>query len=625
MSGALPPGPLQQPLGMGQASGAVPSSKDKAQAEASSFDGGLVAGSVSTGHDRRFSQDDDALSTRSSVVDQRLSQQLSVAAFGSKPASEASADVSSASQEAAHRAGLVPPAPAARSSNWAGLLKATQHQPQQHGAVQDWQEEEASSQTAAPVVSDNAFPQLASAANSALDNLLPSQQSVSDLSLSFERSQGVSRAPSEAELHSVPSSPFASMGQTHQEGLASELSQTTADNTASGRKSTQDHIAQQLHANAAIWGTGLSSGTLSGIQLPAQQQASVNPFQAASSAAASSAMPPAGNPWDPIPSPQANSSSAPPQSSQAPPKPATAPVKSMLPANAQPFIPQARLSTAASQGQRLPFASQQLASHPQAAAQSQQQPASFLSSHSFNRSQQPSSAAVSAFNSTSSFDSMQQTPQLQGGTRGYDGNTALQQMQRQHLLQQRHQQHQQQGSALPQQQQQQQQQQLADIWLQPSLRTHQNGTASPSGAFAAHQQPSGAKGKPAANGPFTAHQPAASGFQQHQPPFPQQQDSGLQQQQQQGRGNRAGGAAVGTQFGAGAMNGMTNGHMSSTGTQSEEDELLSGVFNKVWEDNLQVNQLYAFCFISMLNGHHNVWQAFFGYCPCQTHICTSHA
>ena len=563
---------------MGQTAGAGHSSKGRAL-EAFGLDGGLAADSVSAGHDRSFSQDDDALSSRSSLVDPRLSQQLSVAASGSKPASEACADVSSASQEAAQRAGLVPPAPAAKASNWAGLLKAPQHQPQQPGSVQDWQEEEASSQSAAPVVFEDAFPQLATAANSAQDNLLPSQHSVSDLSLSFEKSQSVSRALSEAELHSVPSSPFASMGQVHQ-GLASEHSQTTADSTASGRELTQDHITQQLHANAAIWGTGLSSGTLSGIQLPSQQQASVNPFQAASTAVASSATPPAGNPWDPQPNPQATPCPTPSAPSQAPPKPVTVPVKSLLPANAQPFIP--RLSTAASQGQRLPFASQQLPGHPQAPAMSQQQPGSFLPSHSFGRSQQPSNAAVSGFNGTGSFDGMQQTSQLQGASRGYDGSTALQQMQRQRLLQQ-----QQQGNALPQQKQQQQ---LADIWLQPNQGVHQNGTASrPSGAFAPHQQPSGTKGKPAANGPFAAHQPPASAFLQHQPSFPQQQQyNGLQQQQQQSRGSRSAATANGAQFGAGAMNGMTNGHLSSTGPQSEDDELLSGVFTKVWEDNLQV-------------------------------------
>ena len=150
-----------------------------------------------------------------------------------------------------------------------------------------------------------------------------------------------------------------------------------------------------------------------------------------------------------------------------------------------------------------------------------------------------------------------------------------------------------------QQQLQQQQQQLADIWSQPSLGAHENGGASQaSGPFSAHQQPSVPKGKPASTGSFAAPQASGSAFQQHQVPFSHQYP-GLQQQQQQGRGGSFGGRMNGNHFAGSSMNGMANGHMSSTGTQSEDDELLSGVFNKVWEDNLQVQQTFMHACVCM--------------------------
>ena len=578
-SGVLPPlashqqsGGVQQPAG-----GLATRAKS---ADPSNVDGGFSGESVSAGHRRKVSQDDDALSTRSSLLERGMLQQQSKAE-GAEP--------SAAAQEAAARAGLpAASAPAAKPSNWAGLLKPPQHQQQQQ---QDWQpeEEEGNQKVVAPMVCEGAFPQLTTAASTGLDNLAPLQQSASELSLSFDKSQGLSQAPSEAEMPSVPGSPFASM--THaQNCLDSNSSETTADGAANEQRS-QVHITQQLHANAAIWGTGLSARTLGGIQLPQQAQSSLNPFQAASSAASSAASPAAGL-WDPQLTLQPAPTSAPPRASQAPPtKPA---VKSMLPVNAQPFVPQARLSTSVSQGQRLPFArqdNQQVATQPQLAPLSHQHglptASPFMQGHSFGRSQQPPSSAAGVYSGSGSFDTLArpQQQQPQSLSRGFDGNFALQQMQRQRLLQQQQsQQQQQQAGLLPRQQQQQQQ--LADIWLQPSLGVQQNGSTSrPAGTLTSHQQPPPSKGKASANGLFGAHQPPASAFQhqqqqQQQSPFLQQQYSGLHQQQQ-GRGN-------GHHFGAASMNSMANGHLSSAGTQSEEDELLSGVFAKVWEDNLQV-------------------------------------
>ena len=590
-SGVLPPlASHQQSGGVQQLAGGLATRAKSA--DPSNADGGFSGESVATGHGRKLSQDEDALSTRSSVVEHSVLQHHSKAE-GAEP--------SAAAQEAAVRAGLPAPSAPAKPSNWAGLLKPPQHQQQQQ---QDWQHEEDASihKVVVPIVSERAFPQLATAASLGLDNLTPLQQSASEFSLSFDRSQGLSQAPSEAEVPSVPGSPFASLSQA-QRSLASNSSETTADGAAREQRS-QVHIAQQLHANAAIWGTGLSAGTLGGIQLPQQSQIPVNPFQAASSASSSTA-PLAAGLWDPQLTLQLPPTSAPPRPSQALlTKPA---VKSMLPVNAQPFVPQARLSTSASQGQRLPFApqdNQQLASQPQSAPLLPQHAlptaSPFMQSHSFGRSQQlPSSAAGVHSSSSSSFDSLARPQQQQQSlSRGFDGNAALQQMQRQRLLQQQQsqQQQQQQTGLLPRQQQQQQQQQLADIWLHPSLGVQQNGlTSRPAGSHTSHQQPPGSKGKAAANGPFGAHQPPAPAFhhhqQQQQSPFLQQQYTGPHQQHQQGRGN-------GSHFGAASMHGIANGHLSSAGTQSEEDELLSGVFAKVWEDN-QV--CYALCMLSSLS------------------------
>lgn len=589
-TGRTASGVLPQHLVASQQSGGVQASGGGHSARAKSADrssaggdGGLSGDSASVGHMRRISQDEDALSTRSSIVDRSLFQQQS------RPESAESS--SAAVQEAAGRAGLPGPAPAAKPSNWAGLLKPPQQQ-------QDVQQGEASSQKVAPpIVSEGAFPQLTGAAAS----LTPSQ-----LSLSSEfKPQGLL----EADPPSIPGPPCASAGHAHHahRGPGSNGSGTTAESAASEQRS-QVQFTQQLHANAAIWGTSLSAGTLTGIQLPQQQQISVNPFQAASSAS-SSAAPPAGL-WEAqstlVLTPQ---SALPRPPSQAPPKPPGATPKSALPVDAQPFIPQAHLSNPASQGQRLPFTpqegvnpNQQLGNQPQAGTTPHQQgmPTSvpFMQSHSFSRPQPPSSAS-GGYRSNGVFDSLShpQQQQLNSLNRGLDGNAALQQMQRQRLLQQ--QQQQQQASLLPRHLQQQQ---LADIWLQPSVALKQNGSTSrATGAFAAHQQPANAKGKGVPNGPFAAaHQSAAAAFhqqqQQQQAPFLQQQYSGLHSQSQS-RSNRQGlnGSVNGNQYanvplnGSG-VNGTANGHLSSAGTQSEEDELLSGVFAKVWEDNLQVMQ-----------------------------------
>ena len=553
--------------------------------------------SVASVHARSVSQDNESLMGTASTAEQKPAQQLST---GGKAVVEAGADAAT----------VVPAAQAAaRPANWAGLLKSPQSQQQQ-----DWDEEDLSaSQAVAAIVSDDAFPQLGGAVNAALDDPTPSHLSVSDNAMSFDTSQGPSRAPSqgpsqtpsESELHSVASSPFASGATARLEALASEGS------SMSGQES-QDQIAHQLHANAAIWGTGITSGSLSGIsglQLPQQlpQQPQQQP-KALYQTPVSAATPPVNNPWEPQVHPQQPPSSAP--APQAPAKPAAAaPIKSVLPPNAQPFVPQARLSTPPQWQPGVPLqASLQHArqqQHQQAAAASQQQamPAThaFLQGSSFGRGQQSTSMPPNPY--SNGFNSVlrpQQTHTIgvppgssldPAKNRGVElgSSAALQQLQRQQQAQQH--QHQA-GVSVRQQQLQQQQQQLADIWSQPSLGPHQNGGAASqaSGPFSAHQQPSVPKGKPASTGSFAAPQgPAGSAFQQHQVPFSHQYP-GLQQQQQ-GRGGGFGGRVNGNHFAGPSMNGMANGHMSSTGTQSEDDELLSGVFNKVWEDNLQVQQI----------------------------------
>jgi len=244
--------------------------------------------SVASVHARSVSQDNESLMGTASTAEQKPAQQLST---GGKAVVEAGADAAS-----------VLPA-AARPANWAGLLKSPQSQQQQ----QDWDEEELSaSQAVAAIVSDDAFPQLGSAG---LGDPTSSHLSVSDNAMSFDNSQGPSRAPSqglsrapsqgqsqtpsESELHSVASSPFASGATARQEALASE------DSSMSGQE-CQDQIAHQLHANAAIWGTGPTSGSLSGIsglqlpqQLPQQQPKAL--YQTPVSAAT----PPVNNPWEP--------------------------------------------------------------------------------------------------------------------------------------------------------------------------------------------------------------------------------------------------------------------------------------------------------------------------------------
>ncbi len=620
-SGALAALSSQQ-TGAAQTSVDTPAFKS---AEALHPEGSLSGGSVASAHGREISMDDDALMGSSVWLEQKPAQQQSGA--GQAVPEVGASVMQAAAQEAISRAGLQAPAPPLRPSNWAGLLKSPQHQqqPQQHVSVsQELEEEESASLSAAPIVSDDSFPQLGTALGSGVDNPTPSQLSVSDHTLSYDKSQGLSHTPSEAEVLSVSSSPFA--GTTPQDALASDVSQTTVNSTASGQES-QDQITQQLHANAAIWGSGLTSGALSGIsvlQLPQQPPQQMQQQQQPSGlyqAPASAAAPPANNPWDPQPPTQRPASSAAPP--QAPARPAAAPIKSVLPPNAQPFIPQARLS-APPQGQQSAFQGQahqqharQQQQHQQAAAASQQQGMpgahAFLHGNTFGRAQQPgSSMSPSPYANTSGFDSMlrpQQTHGLglppgslldPGMSRGMDPNINAAALHRQRQLQQ---QQQQQAGVTSRQQQPQTQQQLADIWAQPSLGLHQNGgmSAQSSGPFGSHQQPSVPKGKSAGNGPFAAHQGAGSAFQQHQVPFSQQQYPGLHQQQQ-GRGDRfASRPANGNHFAGSSMNGLANGHLSSTGNQSEEDELLSGVFTKVWEDNLQVlcSLITALCLPNM--------------------------
>ncbi len=556
--------------------------------------------SVASVYARSVSQDNESLMGIASTAEQKPAQQLST---GGKAVVEAGSDAASIMPAAAQAA--------ARPANWAGLLKSPQSQQQQ----QDWDEEELSaSQAVAAIVSDDAFPQLGGAVNAALDDSTPSHLSVSDNAMSFDTSQGPSRAPSqgqsqtpsESELHSVASSPFASGATARLEALASEGS------SMSGQE-CQDQIAHQLHANAAIWGTGLTSGSLSGIsglQLPQQlpQQPQQQP-KALYQTPVSAATPPVNNPWEPQVPPQQAPTSAPPP--QAPAKPAAAaPIKSVLPPNAQPFVPQARLSTPSQWQPVVPLqASLQHArqqQHQQAAAVSQQQGMpgthAFLQGNSFGHGQQSSS--MTPYPNGNGFNSVlrpQQTHTIgvppgssldPAANRGVEpsSSVALQQLQRQQQAQQ--QQHQ--AGVSARQQQLQQQQQLADIWSQPSLGAHQNGGGSSqaAGPFSAHQQPSVPKGKPGPTGSFAAPQgPSGSAFQQHQVPFSHQYPGLQQQQQQQGRGGGVGGRVNGNHFAGSSMNGMANGHMSSTGTQSEDDELLSGVFNKVWEDNLQVQHI----------------------------------
>ncbi|KAL0044010.1 hypothetical protein WJX82_001910 [Trebouxia sp. C0006] len=498
--------------------------------------------SVASVHARSMSQDNESLMGTASTAEQKPAQQLTT---GSRAIVEAGADAASVMPAAAQAA--------ARPANWAGLLKSPQSQQQQ----QDWDEEELSaSQAVAAIVSDDAFPQLGGAVNAGLDDPTPSHLSVSDNAMSFDTSQGPSRAPSqgqsqtpsESELHSVASSPFAS-------GATARLEALTSEGSSMSGQESQDQIARQLHANAAIWGTGLTSGSLSGIsglqlpqQLPQQPQQQQQP-KALYQRPVSAATPLVNNPWEPQVTPQQPPSSAPAPQAPAKPAAAAAPIKSVLPPNAQPFVPQARLSTPSQWQPVVPLqASLQHArqqQHQQAAAVSQQQGVpgthAFLQGNSFGRGQQSTSMAPNPYLNSGLRPQQTHTMGLSQGSlldpatnRGVEpsSSAALQQLQRQQQAQQQAQQQQHQGGG-----------------------------------------------------------PSGSAFQQHQVPFSHQYP-GLQQQQQQqqGRGGGFGGRVNGNHFAGSSMNGMANGHMSSTGTQSEDDELLSGVFNKVWEDNLQESQ-----------------------------------
>lgn len=98
--------------------------------------------------------------------------------------------------------------------------------------------------------------------------------------------------------------------------------------------------------------------------------------------------------------------------------------------------------------------------------------------------------------------------------------------------------------------------------------------------------PAGAFGSVQHHGSFGG---AAASSHQQQPTFGQQRQTVTQHRGlQAGRfGNGHAGASAAASAG-GCANGLPNGQLHSSGVQSEEDELLSGVFNKVWEDNLQV-------------------------------------
>ena len=205
--------------------------------------------------------------------------------------------------------------PPVRPANWAGLLKSPKHA--QRGRSRDLRPGSTASRNK-PAALDSG-PELTSAEAASLDMPTPSQLSITESQRSFgnAQSQGASQSPSEAELQSSSSSPGGSTAaqatllQPPNPPLAKDASWGSSSDSAVGvSHQTESQMAQQLQANASIWGTGLSTGGLTGIapvlQLPQQQQQQLQarlPQQAGRSfdSSASAGSVPVGNPWDPTP------------------------------------------------------------------------------------------------------------------------------------------------------------------------------------------------------------------------------------------------------------------------------------------------------------------------------------
>ena len=511
----------------------------------------------------------------------------------------------------------------ARPANWAGLLKSPKHA--QRGRNRDSRPVSAPSKSHARAAdhSDD-YPDLAAALGLPLDSPMPSQLSLTESQGPFGNvpSQGVSQSPSESELQSAVSSPVGSTAPafvSNQQSLAKDASWGSSSDSAVGiSQESESQMAQQLQANASIWGSGLSTGGLTGIapvlQLPQQQpqqlQAKLPQQQGSSydSPASVASSVPFSTPWDqPASVTQISRPQPQPQSAAAKVAPV---VKSLLVPNAQPFVPQSRQASSKSGSQQAQHAQQARFPHSQA----QQQPRAGLSLS------QQQSAVTSSLNSSSSvflpgslYSLQQQHPQsaapaqyLNGSALGGYGSmlmpqqshglhaalsaslldSGLQQLQRARLPPNAARQHQ------LQQQQQQQQQQLSDIWQQPAIGLQQNGHGRSTGFFNASQpHPPSASGQSSTGSLGSARNQNTFGSGADAGAFAQQpvqrQSASQQRGLQQGRFAGGHGNASAGVSGNGLANGL-NEHLQSNGAQSEEDELLSGVFNKVWEDNLQV-------------------------------------
>ena len=519
----------------------------------------------------------------------------------------------------------------AKPANWAGLLKSPKHA--QRGHSKGAKSSSASQQHNRTGLNEQAdgfagVNATVGPRGSHMGSLMPSQINITGAQ-GLPGAQGPSESPSESELRSAASSPVGSSGPNANPKLplASDASWSTSiDSMSSAQEAQSQQVQQQLQANAAIWGSGLSSGGLTGIapvlQLPLQQQQQQlptklqQPVRSFESSASASSVPDS-SPWDATPAPV--QVSAPPQSA----KPAI--VKSVLVPSAQPFIPQAQQSASSFAAQQAQQAQQarfqtlqgQQRARPSTPTSQQHQPQKsapappsslsstssiFLPSNLYSLQQQPHTIAQAPYlngsgltgSGLTAYGSMgalshglpaQSASLLESGASlGIGSNPGtLQQLQRQRM----------QLNGV-RSQQQQQQQQLSDIWQQPSLRPQQKGGRPTSGLYPPHQQPPG-KGSvstfggaqlptslSAGNGPAFQQQPdfASSSLQRQ----PAGHKAGQQGKRGQGHANQANSAAASN---AAAV--MASRHLSSNGNQSEDDELLSGVFNKVWEDNLQVS------------------------------------
>lgn len=402
--------------------------------------------------------------------------------------------------------------PSVRPANWAGLLKSPKHT--QRGRSRDLRPGSAAFRNKAAALDSG--PDLASAMGFSLDTPTPSQLSITESQGPFGNapSQGASQSPSEAELQSSSSSPGGSTAfqpvllQAPNPPVGKDASWGSSSDSAVGvSQEAESQMAQQLQANASIWGTGLSTGGLTGIapvlQMPHQQQQlqARLPQQAGRSydSSASKGSVPLGTPWDSAP-PASQASTTPTQPAK---KPAPSVVKSTLVPNAVPFVPQSRQmgsNFVSQQAQQARFPHSQAQQQARASVPlTQQMPQQsnsvtstlngsssvFLPGNLYSLQQQPQSTAQVPYlngSALSGFNSMLMTQQSHGlhtSSAASPLDSGLQQLQR---------------PCPPSTARQQQQ--LSDIWQQPALGLQQNGGSQASGFFTPkHQQAPAAHGK----------------------------------------------------------------------------------------------------------------------------------